>query len=115
MERMNFGQMPNESVCSCGQHTGVGDWTHDQRAACYARIRDKMGDYFASDRADYLKTWEAAHGKMRYEMVHSGTCDTEIIGKHRRNEPLYAPRPINSSGPMIGGQQPPSLPWYQKG
>ena len=59
---MNFGQISNGKICSCGGHHGVGEWGAEKRAAIYRRLRDKTPRIMTYAQKDFLATWERAHG-----------------------------------------------------
>ena len=61
---VNFGQIGNEQLCSCGKHRGVGLWSPEARAASYAWTRAKLRSLFNDDQREFLTSWEEAHGKV---------------------------------------------------
>jgi hypothetical protein len=49
------------SVCSCGQHRGIGSWTPEKRAMSYDRARS-LGQILNAQQELYLESWEQQHG-----------------------------------------------------
>jgi hypothetical protein len=85
-----YGWPSNGKVCDCGKHHGVGDLTPGNRAARYARMRDYLADIMTEDQWGYLKTWERAHGPVRYKMVEAG-IHTGTFMPSRKGTVLYMP------------------------
>lgn len=67
-DTQNFGQTSNGRVCSCGRHHGLGQWSPGQRAATYARQRDRLPNYFTPMQQQYLASFEYYHGPVKYEL-----------------------------------------------
>lgn len=67
----NFGVMHNGMVCDCGLHKGVGDLHAGNRAARYARMRDRTPSMLTEQNIQYLESWEQHHGAVVYEMQQS--------------------------------------------
>lgn len=54
--------------CSCGRHKGVGQWDAYKRAAIYKRMITELPAYTEVHMREYVKSFEAAHGKITYEL-----------------------------------------------
>lgn len=87
----NYGQEANQHRCGdgCGMHAGVGNWTAEDRAAIYARTRDKLPALHNGQQQEYLNTWEQMHGLVRYEMQPVGTYSKD---HEKAGQTLYGAR-----------------------
>lgn len=64
MSEMNYDQVSNGQVCTCGKHHGVGSWSPHDRAKRYARMKAKLPAYFAPHMQQYLASWICEHGNV---------------------------------------------------
>lgn len=98
-EEFNFGWPKNKHRCGdgCGTHWGTGDWTAEDLAAIYARMRDRSPSIFNQQQKAYLDSWETMHGPVRYEMVPIGTFSKD---HEKAGQPLYGARMSGFRIPM---------------
>ena len=105
---MSYPQDDIGTVCDCGRHKTLGVYpngialTPGDTAARYKRMLEKTPTYLRPDCREYLRTWEAEHGQVRYEMVPVGT-NSGSINPASKGQTVYAPRIIGVQMPYPPG------------
>ncbi len=64
----NFGEIPNNYTCKCGEHMGFGTYKPDGRAKLYAWYRKQMPTEMNKHKLAYLQSYENAHGEVSGEL-----------------------------------------------
>lgn len=57
----------DDTVCSCGMHKGIGEWTPEVRAITYGWMRDGKTVALSDLQSKFLESWEKAHRPIVYE------------------------------------------------
>lgn len=94
MSEFNYGEEANASVCPCGKHTGVGEWSHVKRAALYKHKAKKTPAILTRQQRAYLESYELAHGQVEYEIRQVG-ISTGSFNSANKGLPVMGVKPYN--------------------
>lgn len=109
-KRINYGQYSNGNVCSCKNHCGVGHMSPEDRAAAYARMRDRMRSLMSQEQREFLESWENAHGKVVWELVDIGLKSSGEFGASK-GDPVLVPKMVGSFPLRLTERRPPARAW----
>lgn len=119
-DNLNFGVCHNGMTCNCGAHKGCGELHEGDRAARYARMRDRTPSIMTTQNKKYLETWEQAHGKVTYYFtdhdvkVDKGNKDIWGEGSIGQTRQYQIARIQNYSKGLLGsGKSSKSIEWHQ--